>query len=259
MWLRTTINYQYREGGSAADALSELWRQGGIGRLYQGLPFALIQTPLTRFGDVAANTGVPILLDAFSATAGLPPVVRQIAPSAASAVWRTTFLPVDTIKTTLQVEGDTALATLRRKVDESGPQALWEGAYAAAATTFVGSYPWWLTYNFLQELVPMVAADVDPNTARLLTLLRLASIGFGAVCVSDTVSNSLRVIKTTKQTSAKTITYAEAAAQVIDRDGVTGLLTRGLGTKLLANGLQGALFSVTWKYFEQQLLGQPMK
>lgn len=260
MWLRTTINYQYREGGSSGDALRELWKQGGLGRLYQGLPYALIQTPLTRFGDVAANTGVPVLLDAFPATAGLAPFVRQIAPSAASALWRTTFLPLDTVKTTLQVEGETALGTLRRKVETGGPQVLWEGAYAAAATSFVGSYPWWLTYNFLQGLVPSVSgAELDPAYAKLLTLLRLASIGFGAVCVSDTVSNSLRVIKTTKQTSPTTITYTEAAQQVIERDGVAGLFTRGLGTKLVANGLQGAIFAVAWKYFEQELFGQQMK
>lgn len=84
--------------------------------------------------------------------------------------------------------------------------------------------------------------------------MRLAAIGFCAVAVSDTASNSLRVIKTTKQTSAEPITYLEAVRAVLDKDGLEGLFLRGLGSKLVANGLQGALFSVTWKYFERVLL-----
>ena len=55
MWLRTTMNYQYRYGSTLKDALFTLWGEGGIGRLYQGLPFAIVQGPLSRFGDTAAN------------------------------------------------------------------------------------------------------------------------------------------------------------------------------------------------------------
>merc|ERR1719155_161447 len=58
MWLRTTMNYQYRYGTSTGEALRALYAEGGVGRLHQGLPFALLQTPLSRFGDTAANSGV---------------------------------------------------------------------------------------------------------------------------------------------------------------------------------------------------------
>jgi hypothetical protein len=37
MWLRTSMNYQYRYGGSLQEALEKLWKQGGVARLYQGL------------------------------------------------------------------------------------------------------------------------------------------------------------------------------------------------------------------------------
>lgn len=63
MWLRTTMNYQYRYGTSLSEALSTLYSQGGIPRLYQGLPFALVQGPLSRFGDTAANAFVLALLE----------------------------------------------------------------------------------------------------------------------------------------------------------------------------------------------------
>jgi hypothetical protein len=38
--------------------------QGGIPRLYKGVGFAVIQNPLSRFGDTAANTGVLAALEA---------------------------------------------------------------------------------------------------------------------------------------------------------------------------------------------------
>jgi hypothetical protein len=143
MWVRTTINYQYRNGGTAADALAKLYAEGGVGRLYQGLPYALVQAPLTRFGDVAANAGIPVLLDSLSGATPLPPFLRQIAPSLVSAAWRTIFMPIDTLKTSLQVDGDDALAAIKERLETRGPGTLWEGSLAAAATSFAGSYPWW--------------------------------------------------------------------------------------------------------------------
>ena len=42
-------------------------------------------------------------------------------------------------------------------------------------------------------------------------------------------------------------------SEVIARDGIGGLLGRGLGTKIMANGIQGAMFSVLWKTIEPLL------
>jgi hypothetical protein len=43
MWLRTTMNYQYRYGLTTGQALRTLYQQGGIPRFYQGMLPALIQ------------------------------------------------------------------------------------------------------------------------------------------------------------------------------------------------------------------------
>merc|ERR1711998_309560 len=128
---------------------------------------------------------------------------------------------------------------------------LYQGAIANAVASFVGSYPWYFTFNALQELVPQAPAGL-----LLLKLLRHAFCGFGATCVSDCVSNVIRVLKTTVQTSETTISYQEAAKKVIEKDGVIGLLTRGLGTRLLTNGIQASMFSVLWKVFEEQFAKQ---
>ena len=75
----------------------------------------------------------------------------------------------------------------------------------------------------------------------------------GSTAVADTATNSLRVVKTFRQTSLESVTYAEAARLVVQSDGWSGLFGRGLATRLLANGFQAAIFSAMWKYLEQRL------
>ena len=43
--------------------------------------------------------------------------------------------------------------------------------------------------------------------------------------------------------------YVNVVKHVIEKDGVMGLMGRGLKTRLIANGMQGLMFSVLWKYF----------
>ena len=52
MWLRTTVNYQYRNGTSFPVALKTLYADGGIPRFYRGVLPALVQGPLSRFGTI---------------------------------------------------------------------------------------------------------------------------------------------------------------------------------------------------------------
>jgi len=245
MWLRTTMNYEYRYGTSTLEAMNKLYQEGGVARFYQGLPFALIQGPLSRFGDVASNAGVFSLLEAFSATENLPIAVKTALASGAASVWRIFIMPVDTYKTTLQVEGVKGISQLKTKIEQKSFTVLYEGALATCAASFVGNFPWFITYNTLASSLPLT----DPDDV-LLTIVRNAALGMSASCVSDCCSNSLRVVKTTKQTSKVQISYLQALQEVVNKDGVSGLFGRGLKTRLLTNMLQGALFSVAWKYFE---------
>jgi len=104
MWLRTSMNYQYRYGGTLSSSLSKLYNEGGIPRFYQGLPFALIQGPLTRFGDTAANVGILALLDSVDFTMGMPLPLKTLCGSLTAGIWRIFLMPVDTSKTVMQVE-----------------------------------------------------------------------------------------------------------------------------------------------------------
>jgi hypothetical protein len=78
------------------------------------------------------------------------------------------------------------------KIKLTGPLSLYNGSLAAASATFVGHYPWFLTYNFLGEAIP----EQDTAVAKLG---RRAIMGFCSSAISDTCSNSIRLCKVYKQ------------------------------------------------------------
>ncbi|KAI5894161.1 mitochondrial carrier [Schizophyllum commune H4-8] len=242
MPLRTVMNYQYRYGSTTTVAIRTLYHDGGWTRYYRGLIAALIQGPLSRFGDTAANAGILALLESNTFMKALPALVKTVFASLAAAAFRIVLTPIDTVKTTLQTQGKPGMAILRARVKKYGITTLWYGAIATAAATFVGHYPWFGTYNYLD-------ANLPPSHTVLQTLARRAFIGFCASVVSDTISNSLRVVKTYRQVNETKIGYMDAARAVIAADGLQGLFGRGLKTRILANGLQGLLFSILWRLF----------
>jgi len=244
MWMRTIMNYQYRNGTGLKETARALYSQGGIGRFYAGIVPALAQGPLSRFGDTAANVGMLTMLNSIDSTKDLSTPVKTLGASAAAASFRIVIMPIDTVKTMMQVEGKQGLPKLMVKIRKS-PLALWHGALGASAATFAGHYPWFATYNFLDENLPK---PVD----QLGKLARNAGMGFCASIISDTTSNSIRVLKTYRQTSEVQVSYVKAATDIIAKDGVQGLFFRGLGTRLIANGIQGMAFSVGFKYFQEQ-------
>ena len=63
MWLRTTMNYQYRYGTTTINTIQTLYKQGGVLRFYRGFGPAILQGPLSRFGDTAANVGMNTYLN----------------------------------------------------------------------------------------------------------------------------------------------------------------------------------------------------
>ena len=65
VWLRTTMNYQYANGGTLtpAGASSTLYKEGGVPRFTASASFAIIQIGgFVEAGDTAASTGVMVAL-----------------------------------------------------------------------------------------------------------------------------------------------------------------------------------------------------
>lgn len=240
MWLRTTMNYQVKNGGTFLETLNKLWAEGGLPRLYRGLlPWAIFQAPLSRFGDVAANE---MVVSVFAAL--LPSVPVSVATwfaSMAGACWRVLITPIDTCKTILQTDGDKGWERLMGKISKGGPLVLWHGWEGNYLANVIGNYPWFFVMNLLSSRITVPAGNIAK-------LIRSASIGAASSSVSDLCSNSIRVIKTKKQTHENAdISYMGAAKEVMDQDGIYGVLFRGLETRILTNVLQGAFFTVAWK------------
>ena len=300
MWLRTTVNFQQSTGASWRASLTALYAEGGVGRFYQGLGAALLQGPLCRFGDTAAQSGMMLLLADVHA---MPEWLKTACASLLAAAWRVAIMPVDALKMALQVRGRRGLRELRAKVTRHGPTALYEGAVGAAVATFAGHWPWFVTFQYLDRRLPggrgggrdgasggaadggsvskacfsgaeegdvaagapraepsskantvseSVAGDLATGSSSSSRssgggLFRHALIGFCASVSSDCVSNGVRVVKSVKQTSPTLTSYTQAARMVLAKDGVSGLLARGLGLKLFSNGLSAMLFTVAWR------------
>lgn len=110
------MNYQYRYGTTTTQAIVTLHEDGGWKRYYQGLSAALIQGPVSRFGDTAANAGILALLQSNIYLKNMPALVQTIFASLAAAAFRMILTPIDTVKTTMQTQGKQGLQILRARV-----------------------------------------------------------------------------------------------------------------------------------------------
>ncbi|MBT6120025.1 hypothetical protein HOH45_01005 [bacterium] len=242
MWLRTLMNYQQKHGnnGLMVDA-KKLYAEGGISRFYRGLPFALIQGPMSKFGDTAANTGMHELFNSNESSKNLPTGVKTAAGSLVAASMRAFLMPIDYFKTYAQVNNGFKPAV--ENIRKNGIRVVYNGTVATCGAHAAGNFPWFFVHDQLDASIP----KDDSNF--MYKLSRRAGIGFSASAVSDTVTNGIRVLKVYKQTHASPISYSMALKEVLEKDGAS-FLVRGLKPKLLGNGLQGAIFSVVWKYCE---------
>ena len=158
------------------------------------------------------------------------------------------FMPLDTIKTMLQVsERKKGITCIEKKYKMGGPSIFYHGAFGAFGATYMGYFPWYYTFNLLNEKIP------EYKDNELKRLSRNATIGFSASVVSDCTSNSMRVIKTSKQSYYRPISYIGIINKIIEKDGIIGLMGRGLKTRILSNALQGMMFSVLWKFFMDKM------
>jgi hypothetical protein len=202
MWMRTTMNYQFKNGGNFTGTIRKLYAEGGVMRFYRGIVPALIIGPIARFGDTAANM---FARDIFKTPhiAKAPIFIQTSLGSILAGIWRLTTLPIDAWKTSKQVHGEKGLQMLMEKYKINGLKTFYQGGIASASATMVGHYPWFLTNNYLDFYIPKYSFKDN----KLKAILRGAFIGFCCTMVSDTVSNSIRVVKTVKQTSDKQLTY----------------------------------------------------
>ena len=131
----------------------------------------LVQGPLSRFGDTAANAGALALLEDVDVNVG----VKTACASLSAGLFRILLMPIDCVKTSLQVppqayklaewhntlkalgcvqvEGKHGMTHLKQKIAKNGMRVLFNGSLAASGATIVGHFPWFFTFNALNEAV----------------------------------------------------------------------------------------------------------
>lgn len=112
MWMRTTMNYQFKNGGKFFSTVNSLYAEGGIFRFYRGIVPALVIGPMSRFGDTAANMFATTLFERSSNLKSLPIFIQTSLGSIMAGLWRLSTLPVDAWKTSKQVYGANGLSLL---------------------------------------------------------------------------------------------------------------------------------------------------
>jgi hypothetical protein len=101
-----------------------------------------------------------------------------------------------------------------------------------------------------------LSEKIPKQDTQLGELGRRAILGFCSSAVSDTCSNSIRVVKVYKQSYPTQLSYPQVVAKIVAESGISGLMFRGLETKILSNGMQGIMFSILWKNFEEAMFGK---
>merc|ERR1712185_376190 len=101
-------------------------------------------------------------------------------------------------------------------MEKGGVPVLWAGWEGNYISNVVGNYPWFATMNFLQKNVPVPSGNVQK-------LIRSAILGAIASSVSDVVSNSIRVVKTKKQTATNNEGYGQCISQIVKYGGMYAL------------------------------------
>ena len=239
MWLRTVLNVQYANGGSFIKTVSLLWSEGGIVRFYRGFFFAIVQNPLARYGDVAANTAGLKFLGGSNMNLFITTAVSSLCAS----LWRLFLTPIDYLKTSLQVHGQNGLHIVRERCSKMGARILWTGGFAILITNWASTYAWFTTHNFLELHLPSVGSKTFHSN------VRQALIGFSSSLLSDSCTNCIRVVKTVTQTRSN-MNYFASIRLVHREGGLSDVMGRGLKTRLLTNAIQSSFFTVVWKLVE---------
>ena len=158
-------------------------------------------------------------------------------------------MPLETVRANLQVRGRPGLELVTKRYQSLGIRALYSGSAASFTASLLGHFPFFCTVNLVSHSVPL-----EPDAPVLTKIARNGGMGFAAAMCSDVVTNGLKIVATNKQTCDKGLTYYQHAKKIATRDGIPALITRGLKTKLIANGLQGATFVLLWKEIESRFV-----
>ena len=237
-WLKTLTKHQYRHGTSLPVSFSQLYKEKDLLRFYRGFTPNLLKVSLGKFGDTALYT-----------------YFHQPDFKYLSNEWRSTYIalassfikfnlmPLDTYTNMYQVRGKEGSIVMKQKIKRDGIRVLYHGSTAFFLSNFLGNASWFYTLDYLNSKLYKSYHKKDDTKKNII-------IGFGCSTVSDLITNPIRILKTYKQSNKENISYLQALKEIKESKGWRNFYFRGLGTKLILNGLNSSLFLVLWKKLE---------
>ena len=128
-------------------------------------------------------------------------------------------------------------------IKKDGIKVLYNGSTVFFLSNFLGNASWFYTLDFLNSKFYQSGEKKDDIKKNII-------IGFGCSTVSDLITNPIRILKTYKQSNKETISYLQALKEIKMSKGWGNFYFRGLGAKLILNGLNSSMFLVLWKKLE---------
>ena len=237
-WLKTLTKHQYRHGTPLHTSAYQLYKEKDIFRFYRGYLPNLVKVSFGKFGDAALYTYFH--QPAFS---NLSNEQRSIYVSLSSSIVKFNLMPLDTYTNMYQVRGKEGATVMKQKIKKDGIKVLYNGSTAYFLSNFIGNASWFYTLDFLNGKFYKSFQKKDDTKKNML-------IGFGCSTVSDLLTNPIRILKTYKQSNKENITYFQALKEIRESKGLVNFYFRGLGTKIILNGINSGIFLVLWKKFE---------
>ena len=162
---------------------------------------------------------------------GLPMSLRTLLASALAALWRVLILPLDTAKTMMAVGGPGSLGSLQLRIQDDGFVTLWSGAIWVAIAAIGGHFPWFVTFNYLDEKIPEMRSRCSKN-------LRRALIGFCSAVVATLCTNPFHNYKVQSQ-FAGTRAFGSSS------------ITAGFQLRIFTALLSSIMFTVMWQEIQE--------
>jgi len=292
--LRTIMNYQYRYGTTMSQAAVTLYQDGGYARYYSGLGAALVQGPVSRFGDTAADVGALAFLNSNPTTRDFPSLVKTafaaVGECTLSSYHSGSHLHTLCSRSSLPYSVN-AYRNTKDNIADPGARGISPPAEPGAQIRNKFALVWGTRHSWgdARRILPLVRDPrlpkfAPPTPANLSP--KALSAGLHRLCVVCCFRHGVQFVEGREDLSTSECNenfvwcvfllsprsifvgimgihpfrVGAAVREVTRVDGVRGLLGRGLKARILANGLQGLMFSVLWKLFlDLYVLHRPTK
>lgn len=224
-WLRSSVNYQYIHNTTITNTFKNMYYKGGFIRFYRGYLPAIIQAPVIRTFDLYINNLIKIDNNLFA---------KSFITSIFSGGFRCLILPIDVVKTHYQINGN--LLSLKESFKKTGLPVLYKGVIPLYLSNFFGVFPWFLTYNILDNKFSKYENNIVKN----------GIIGLCCSTSSDICVNSLKVLKVQKQINSQK-EYMDIIKDMVYKENIITLFKRGLLLRIIGNGIQNTIFMIMYK------------